>query len=547
MYHGRSVNTTCTAADSSARVPDFFRRIMFLNRCTQERRAQSRSQYGMLEVCRLTRRHLPVGIRVTKQQPLETPGVAPTAYASNQLHRKLSSFGVLLLTLSCLSPVYSIYGIGSDIFLHAGTGAAGVFICGIGVAVVWAVVYAELASAYPYAGGDYVGVGTILGPWAGFASLTVWTVTAGPANAFLAKTIATYVGELVPTASPIIVTFGALGAAIAVALLAVRTSAFVTGVFLGVEMLAVLALIVAGLWHPARSIADVVLHPVTLGASGTLVPVAIGAMALAGVSAAYATCGGNQAIAFGEELAEPHRHMGGVILIAGLIGAFATALPIIAVVLGVSDLPSILKSPAPLSGFIASVAGRAAGHALSAAVIVAIFNALIAQIMFFARLFFSLGRDEIFHPAVNTMLARVHLSSGAPRAATWVVGAISAACCLLSTHMLVTFISGLTVYVLLLVSFAVLVGRSRRLTGQPGFWRSSLFPLAPILGLILAVVFGVADLLDADAGRPSLLILGAMIAAGLLWYYFVLRRRTGGWAPRVESRPAASSPMNSAY
>jgi len=107
-----------------------------------------------------------------------------------------------------------------------------------------------------YAGGDYVGVGAILGPWAGFASLTVWAVTAGPANAFLARTIATYVSELAPSASPIIVTFGALGAAIAVALLAVRTSAFVTGVFLGIEMLAVLALIAGGLWHPARSLTE---------------------------------------------------------------------------------------------------------------------------------------------------------------------------------------------------------------------------------------------------------------------------------------------------
>jgi amino acid transporter len=474
---------------------------------------------------------------VKKQPSLEQiiPAVEPISYATNQLHRELSSFGVLLLTLSCLSPVYSIYGIGSDVLLHVGTGAAIVFICGIGVAVVWAVVYAELASAYPYAGGDYVGVGAILGPWAGFASLTVWAVTAGPANAFLARTIATYVSELAPSASPIIVTFGALGAAIAVALLAVRTSAFVTGVFLGIEMLAVLALIAGGLWHPARSLTEVVLHPMTLGGLGTMAPVTIGAMAMAGVSAAYATCGGNQAIAFGEELAQPHRHMGGVILIAGVIGAFATALPIVAVVLGVRDLPSILKSPAPLSSFIASVAGPAAGHALSAAVIVAIFNALIAQMMFLARLFFSLGRDEIFNTTVNAALAKVHLSSGAPRAATWVVGAISAACCLLNMHMLIAFVSGLTVYVLLLVSFAVLVGRSRRLTGQPGYWRSALFPLAPILGLMLAVVFGVADLLDADAGRPSLLILGAIIGAGLLWYCFVLRLRNSGWAPRVES------------
>src|SRR6202042_3354110 len=126
------------------------------------------------------------------------------------------------------------------------------FICGIAVALVWAVVYAELGSAYPYAGGDYVGVGSILGPWAGFAGLTVWAVTQGPSIAFLARTIASYVSDLFPASSPLIVTFAALAAAVAVALLAVRTSAIVTGIFPGIEMLAVPALITAALWHPSR-------------------------------------------------------------------------------------------------------------------------------------------------------------------------------------------------------------------------------------------------------------------------------------------------------
>ena len=455
------------------------------------------------------------------------------------MHRKLSSFGVLLLTLSCLSPVFSIYGVGSDVLLHAGTGAAAMFIGGIGVAVIWAVVYAELGSAYPYAGGDYVGVGSILGPWAGIASLTVWAVTQGPIIAFLAKTIAIYASDFSPAISPTVVTFAVLGAALVIALLAVRTSAAVTGIFLCVEMLAVVVLIGAGLWHPVRTLSEVVLHPVALGAAGTLCPVTIGAMALAGVSAAYATTGGNQAISFGEELVEPHSRMGRVVILAGLIGAFTIAVPVIAVVVSAKDLPSILHSPAPFSAFVASVAGPAMGRALSAGVVLAVFNALIAQMMFSARLFFSLGRDEIFHGPVNALLARVHAPSGAPRVATWVSGAIAAVCCLLDSHVLVVFTAGLTVYSLGLVSFAVLLGRLRHLTGQSGYWRSPLYPLAPVLGLILAVGFGIADLLDADAGRPSLLLLGGLIGAGLLWHHLVLRRRAGGWAPRVESVTAS--------
>src|SRR6185437_746750 len=82
------------------------------------------------------------------RQPLADSG--SRAPAAGQLHRKLNSFGVLLLTLSCLSPVLSIYGVGSDVLQHAGTGAAGLFMVGIAVAAIWAIVYAELGSAFPY-------------------------------------------------------------------------------------------------------------------------------------------------------------------------------------------------------------------------------------------------------------------------------------------------------------------------------------------------------------------------------------------------------------
>jgi amino acid transporter len=464
---------------------------------------------------------------------LRSGGAFLTQQESNRLHRRLGSFGVLLLTLSCLSPVVSINANGSDVLLHAGTGAAATFVCGIGAAVVWAIVYAELGSAYPYAGGDYVGVGSILGPWAGFGSLTIWGVTSGPAMAFIAKTIPVYFNVLVPGASPPLVTFVAVAAATGIALLAVRTSALVTGIFLAIEMLAVFILIGAGLWHPVRSLSSVILHPVMLGTTGALGPATVGALALAAITAAYATTGGNQAIGFGEELIEPHRRMGRVILLAGVIGGLTTALPVIAVVIGAKDLPLILNSPAPFSTFVASVAGPLAARALSAGVILAMFNCLIAGMMFYGRLYYSLGRDGIFNPTVNSLLARVHGRTGAPRIATWAVTAYSGACCLLNAHLLLVFIAGATVYLFALVSTAVLVGRMRGLTGQAGYWRSPLFPLAPVLGLVLALVFFIADLLDEDAGRPSLLVLGGVIGVGLAWHHLVLRRRAGGWAPQV--------------
>jgi amino acid transporter len=457
---------------------------------------------------------------------------------AGRLRKELSSFGVLLLTLSCLSPVFSIYGVGSDVLQHAGTGAAGLFLLGIGAAVVWAVVYAELGSAYPYAGGDYVGVGSVLGRWAGVVTLAVWAVTAGPQIAFEAEVIADYVGELAPGIPPYVSVFGSLAASVLVALLAVRTSALVTGLFLAVEMIAVVVLIVAGFWHPARGIETVIAHPMAFGEDGLLVPASVAVLALGGLSAAYATVGGNQAIYFGEELGDPHQRMGRVILMAALIGAVATAVPIVAVVLGTQDLGATFRSPAPFATFMNAFGGPWAGKALSAGVALAIFNAVIAQVMAFGRLYFSLGRDALFTAKLNRFLSGVHVASGAPRAATLVVGVFSALCCFLSSHVLLIFITGLLVYAWALVCLAVLVGRIRGLTGQQGYWRSPLFPLGPVLGLVMAVIFTIADITDPDAGRPSLILLGIVVVAAVLWSELVLKRRPGGWTPVLGDTPS---------
>jgi hypothetical protein len=43
------------------------------------------------------------------------------------------------------------------------------------------------------------------------------------------------------------------------------------------------------------------------------------------------------------------------------------------------------------------------------------------------------------------------------------------------------------------------------------------------------VGFAVANLADATAGRPSLIMLGLVIGAAILWYHLVLKKR--GWQP----------------
>ena len=450
--------------------------------------------------------------------------------APSALHRQLSPFGVWLLALSCLSPVFSVYGVGGDVLVHAGTGTVLLFLLGLGAALLWGFVYAELGSAFPYAGGDYVGVGRTLGGWAGAATLAIWLATMGPTIAFECQIAATYAGELAHGLPPVLVTFGLLVAATLVALLGVRTSTMVTGIFLSVEMAAVITLIACGFWHPQRGPEILMAAPRALSGE-VMVPVAFGILMSALVNTAYGTVGGNQAIYFGEELRDPHRQMGRVIIAAALTGGFATALPVIAVTVGAHDLPAVLASSAPFATFVSQAIGPWAAQALSAGVVLAIFNAIIATVMMGARLLFSVARDGVLPAAVNRLLSSVASASGVPRAATLVTAILSAVCCLLASHVLLAFVSGLIVYNWGLVCLAVLIGHRKGLTGGPGHWRAPLYPLAPLVGLLMAVGFALANLADATAGRPSLIILGLVIAAAITWYHLVLKKR--GWQPSI--------------
>ena len=169
---------------------------------------------------------------------------------------------------------------------------------------------AELGPAYPYAGADYVGVGSILGGWAGVVTLAMWAATVGPSLAFTAKSLTPYVTELAPGLPAGPIPFVTLAAAAALALLGVRTGALVTGAFLAVELAVVAVLIGVGVIHPARGPEALIAQPFAM-ISGHWTAVPAAALALGAISAVYATVGGNQALSFGEELKDPHRRIPG--------------------------------------------------------------------------------------------------------------------------------------------------------------------------------------------------------------------------------------------
>jgi amino acid transporter len=178
-----------------------------------------------------------------------------------KLAHKLSPFDVFLLTMSALSPALSVFVMGGGVLKLAGTGAAIAFLAGALAAIIWAVVYAELGSAFPHAGGEYVGVARTLGLGAGFIDIITYVMSVPASLAVGSVGFTTYMRFIwpdFPIQTGAALTLACVGA---IGILNIRTNVWITGIFLAVEFLALIILAGAGFLHPVRGLAEVILSP----------------------------------------------------------------------------------------------------------------------------------------------------------------------------------------------------------------------------------------------------------------------------------------------
>ena len=275
-----------------------------------------------------------------------------TLVAPQKLKRNMKRMGVLLLTLSSITPAASVFIMAPGVVQQAGSGAVLSFLAAAFISLCVAYAYAELASAYPLTGGEYAVVARILGPFSGFIILGLNIATLIFTAAVVALGIGDYIGVLIPGASPtwlgvITVLFTTL-----CGILNLRTNAIVTGLFLAVEMITLLVLAALGFLHVERPVTDLLVHPVQLASAGGLEPATLGAIGLATVVANFAYNGYGNAIYLGEEMHEAPQHLGRLIVVSLLIAILAEAVPVTAMLMGAPDLQSLLSSHNMISDFI---------------------------------------------------------------------------------------------------------------------------------------------------------------------------------------------------
>lgn len=445
--------------------------------------------------------------------------------AVRPLTRSMKVFGALFLTLSAATPASSVFVIVPDVVSQAGTGALLSMAAAAVIAVLVAQVYAELGSAFPFSGGEYAIVARTIGPLAGFVVLGLNLVNTLLATAVLALGVSEYLGRAIPELQPIPTAVAVVVGATLLGVLNIRTNALVTGLFVAVELAALLVLAALGFLHPARSVVDVALHPVGL-AGGVLAPVGLGAIGMSVAVAIFAYDGYGSAVYFGEELHSAPTRISRAIMGALIITVLAEVIPLIAVLTGAADLKALLGAKNAFSAFVLAAGGPGLAHALGLAIGLAIVNAVIAMVLLSGRQLYSTGRDLTWPGPINTAFVRVHARFGSPWAATLVGGAMAALLCLVNLKLLLMATGTGVAVIYAILCVAALLGRANGRSGHAPF-RMRGFPFAPVAALVALAGVLWSDWMDPAEGRPGLMV--AIAVAGLFAAYYLVAVRRRGW------------------
>ncbi len=441
------------------------------------------------------------------------------------LKRDMSTLGGLLITLSCLSPSIGVFIVGSQVLHQVGGGVVACFLAAIVLNIAVAAIYAELGSAFPHSGGEYAMAGNVLGPSAGFAMLATNLAGYSIALSLSGLGIADYLQVAVPGIGAVPTALAAVALVTVIGVLSVKLNALVTGIFLAVELLALVVTAAIGFAHAhdLGHAAQLIIHPHVTDGHGGLRSVSLVALGVGAASGIYAFNGYGSVVALGEEIRDARRGVGSVIYWALGLAALAEMLPIIGIIFGAPDLGVLTASATPVPDFLRSAGGPVLSLLLSLAVAAAIFNAMIAIVLVGARQIYGSARDRSWPLAISRQLDRVHPRFGSPWIATLLLGAIGLAGCFIPMPLQVVIIANGNVAMYATLCVAALAGR-RNGTTSHSHAPMRFFPWPPILALVALAGVVWVDVLDPETGRAGLIAAVAVVFAGVAYYRLCLRR-----------------------
>lgn len=455
-------------------------------------------------------------------------GAAPAAPAidgkyQQDLSRSLTFRENILITLSAVTPASSVFIIVPAVINGIGGASALAFGIAALVGVTIALCYAELSSAFPVTGGEYALVARTLGKPVGFALFVLSLASGLFVLGVIASGTSIYLGLVWGSLSGEWVSIVVILATAVVACFQIRANAWVTGVFLALELAAVGVLVVLGFSHVTQPVSTL-WTATTSGPQGVLVSAGAGLVVSYTATALFAYNGYGTAVYYAEETKQATRTIGRAILWSLAITVAAEMIPLIAVLLGTPSLPDLVGSADPMSYFLNAHAGTVVTNLVSVGIAIAIINAVLAIMLQIGRLIYSSARDQSWPDWMNRALGEVHPTLKTPVVATLLAGAMGGLILWLvpfDVMLIVTSASLLITY--FLIALAALVGRVTGSTRRAAY-RMPGGPVIPALMLVATAV------VCYEAWRadwvPVVVALGIFLA-GLPYYYLYLHPRRG--------------------
>ena len=384
-------------------------------------------------------------------------------------------------------------------------------------AIGGAMVYGELGSRLPHAGGDYVYLREAYGPLVAFLSgWTSFTIGFGAAVAASAISFSAYAFRVFPVMDE----SGWRAKALSLALLWLVTLVHCRGLAGGgrlqrtitsTKVLAIAVLILGGLFAGAA-------HWEWLSDPAALEPPNIGSVAVALVIVIYCYLGWNVAGFIATEISDPRRTLPRV-MIGGT--AFVATIYVLLnlVYLSALSIAGLAEEPiVPVAEkSAAALWGPSSGHLVAALLCLSIAGAVSAMTWAGPRVYWAMAQDGVITP----WLAYRHPATGVPARAIlfqtlWASGLILSGTfeqLIIYSGMVLAFFMGLTVSTIFPL-------RSRGLDQGPAYC-SPWYPVLPTLLIVGATLIVGSSVVQ----RPVEALYGAAtVAAGLPFYFYWKRK-----------------------
>jgi len=391
----------------------------------------------------------------------------------------------------------------------------GIWLLGGLLALAGALCYAELATAWPQAGGDYVYLSRAYGSWAGYLFGWSQLVIIRPGDiALMAFVFARYAQTLYAPFENGRPLYAAAAVVVltAINILGIREGKWTQNLLTVLKALGLIAIIVAGLMAPGRPPA-----PDEPAAFTT------GGLKLALILVLFTFGGWNEMAYVAGEVKRPQRNIVRA-LVLGTTGVTALYLLANGAFLHALGFAKMAASQAVAVDALATVFPETAGKAISILICISTLGAVNGLVLTGARISYAMGTGH----ATFRALGRWNPRFSGPVRALVVQGCLSLAIVLLAGSFIDTILyTAPVVWVFFLATGLSVFVLRRKDPGTPRPYRVTGYPVTLIIFCACCVFMVYSSMSYALANRPvGLLALSGVLLAGVLVYLFVDVRRS---------------------